>query len=73
MVSIRNVWGMIDKLVTQVCSHELLQPSVTWREKSIDASFISVSCLVCELKNHNESHTNTHTYCILLLANKTNY
>ena len=34
-VSIPNVWGMIGTLVPRVCGHELLEPSVTWREKSM--------------------------------------
>ena len=46
-VSIPSVWGMIDKLVIpRVGSHELLEPSVTGRKKLIDASFVSILCLV---------------------------
>ena len=33
-------------------SHELLQPSLTQQEKSVDVSTISKACLVCELQNH---------------------
>ena len=33
----------------RVCSHELLESSVPRREKSIDVSFVSMSCSVREL------------------------
>ena len=40
-------------------SHELLlESSVTWQEKSIDASFISLSRWFHELQNFNESQVN---------------
>ena len=34
----------------RICSHEVLQPSATRQEKLIDASFISISCLVHKLE-----------------------
>ena len=34
----------------RVCSHELLEPSATRREKSLDVIFISISCSICGLQ-----------------------
>ena len=48
-VSIPNVWGQSISWRPRVCSHELLELSVTQREKSIDVHFISISASVCEL------------------------
>ena len=33
----------------RICSHELLESPATWQEKSTDASFIFIPCLVREL------------------------
>ena len=48
-VSIPNVWETTISWLLRICSHELLKPSVTQQEKLIVVSFISISCLVCEL------------------------
>ena len=49
-VSIPRVWEQSISWLPRVCSHELLKPSVSWQEKSIDVSFISILCLVRKLQ-----------------------
>ena len=45
-VGIGNVWGTINNLVTQALQLQVLQSSVTHREKSNSVCFTSASCLV---------------------------
>ena len=37
----------------KICSHEFLEPSTTWPEKSIDVSFVFVLFSVCEFTKFN--------------------
>ena len=55
----------------RVCSHELLEPSVTRREKSMDVSFVSISCLVRELQNIkwvSSEHAHSVVHCTFNLT-----
>ena len=64
MVSVRNVWGTFNKLITQeIFSNELLEPTVTQQERSMDMSVSSPYRVpFASYKNFNEPQCANNMY-----------
>ena len=58
VVSIPNVWGTINNLITSICNQELLEHFVTWWEKSIDMSHLYIVFNSQVIKGLSESQVN---------------